>query len=327
MNQDLLKKIIEESELDEEGVKEKISEKMKEFSGLVSEEGALHLVAREIGLETTNQKKNELKIENIVPGMRKVQLKSKVVDIGEEREFDKDDGSKGKVRNLVLGDETGTIRMPLWNDQTELGNKLNKKDIIKIKNGYSRESNRGNVELKIGNTTEIKKVEDKDFPDVKSTSSGGSYKKSDILGINQENTNYTLIGSVLTIYTNNPFYNSCPKCRRKVKENEGKFECEEHGEVNPEKTLAISGVLDDGTDNIRGVFFRENAEKLLNLKETPESEDEVEKAAEEAIGRKIELKGSARYNDYFNRIEIISDNVKILNPSNIIKEKIEKIGA
>ena len=327
MNEKFLQKIVEESDLSEEEVKKKISEKMKEYSGLVSEEGSLHLVARELGIELDKKQAGELKVENIVPGMRKVTLKARVANIGDTREFDKDDGSKGEVRNLVLGDDTGTVRMPLWNEQTEIGDKLEDGDVLEIRNAYSREDNRSNVELRIGNTTKIEKVEEEDFPDVKESSgSGGGYEEKEIIDINQENMNYSVTGTILDVYTNNPFYKSCPECNRKVKENEDKFMCDEHGEVEPKNALAISAVIDDGTDNTRVVFFRETAQDMLGAEEELNEEDEVSKAAEKAIGNKIKINGSTRYNDYFNRVELIANSVEKLETEDQIKKMLTKLG-
>lgn len=326
MNNEFLNKIVEKSDLSEDEVKEKVNSKMKEFSGLVSEEGALHLVAKELEVQLAKEERNELKIENIVSGMRKVDLKAQVVDIGEVREFEKDDGSEGKVRNIRLGDETGIIRMPLWNDQTDLGDDLEEDQVIAIKNAYSREDNRGNTDLNIGKSTKIKKLEDEKISNIPKVSSGGNYKERDISEVNQENMRYKIRGGILQVYSKNPFYKSCPECGRKVKENEGKYECEDHGEVEPKNSMAISAVLDDGTDNIRAVFFRKNAKDILELDGESISEKEVEKASKKSLGKTIEVEGRSRYNDYFNRIEIISDNVKILNASDIIKKKIKNIG-
>ena len=46
---------------------------------------------------------------------------------------------------------------------------------------------------------------------------------------------------------------------------DGKFTCKDHGEVQPEFSMVVSGVLDDGTGNIRAVFFRDIAEKLFDM--------------------------------------------------------------
>ena len=49
----LVEKISEESGKDKDEIQERIEDKMKELSGLVSEEGAAHLIAKEEGVELT----------------------------------------------------------------------------------------------------------------------------------------------------------------------------------------------------------------------------------------------------------------------------------
>ncbi|MFB6115353.1 MAG: DUF2240 family protein, partial [Candidatus Nanohalobium sp.] len=147
--QGIIDKIVEETELEEDEVKENVEEKMGEFEGLVSEEGAVHLVAKEHGVAIAEQGEEDLKVENIVPEMRKVRLKARVVDISDVNTFERDDDEEdGKVQNIVLGDETGTIRVTLWDEQTEIAEKIDEGDVIEISGAYTVEDNQGNAELR-----------------------------------------------------------------------------------------------------------------------------------------------------------------------------------
>ncbi|MFB6147952.1 MAG: replication factor A, partial [Candidatus Nanohaloarchaea archaeon] len=120
----VVEKVLDETELDEDGLEEKVEEKMEEFSGLVSEEGALHLVAKEHGVQLAEAGDSDLEIDNIVPEMRNVNLKARITNILEANTFNRDDGSEGKVQNIVLADGTGSIRVTLWDDQTEIAEKV-----------------------------------------------------------------------------------------------------------------------------------------------------------------------------------------------------------
>lgn len=55
-----------------------------------------------------------------------------VTYLDEERSFDRDDGSSGKVRNLNLKDDSGSIRVSLWGDKADMD--LNVGDEILITN-------------------------------------------------------------------------------------------------------------------------------------------------------------------------------------------------
>jgi replication factor A1 len=131
----------------------------------------------------------------------------------------------------------------------------------------------------------------------------------------------------MDVYTSSPFYSTCPECGSTVREDDdGEYVCEEHGEVEPDKALAISIVVDDGTDNTRVVMFRDRARELLDIDEETEKEGDieaVEKAAAEVIGKKIELEGRARYNDYFGTLELIANSFNEIETEEELEQMIE----
>lgn len=94
------------------------------------------------------------KISEVQRDMGEVNLVAAVVDPGETREFARKDGSKGFVRTVLLGDETGKIRLSLWNDQAKMA--VAKGDVLEIINGSSRERY-GQVEIQTGGYTVVRK--------------------------------------------------------------------------------------------------------------------------------------------------------------------------
>lgn len=327
--EDIIAKIVEETELEEDEVRENVEEKMDEFEGLVSEEGAVHLVAKEHGVQIAEQGDGELKIENIVPEMRKVHIKARVVDISDVNTFERDDDEEdGKVQNLVLGDETGTIRVTLWDDQTEIAEKIDEDDVIEISGAYSVEDNQGNAELRLGDEVQVKMADDDDIPEVKDPNEA---QEASIIDVSEEGATYRVKGMVLNVYTSNPYYTTCPECDDSVREDDdGNYVCEEHGEVEPEYALAISAVIDDGTDSIRGVFFRDQARDLLDMDEDEELDGDVETvedAAEGVAGKEVELEGRTRYNDYFGRIELITNSYSVLDTEKELEHLLELMEA
>ena len=114
--ENMVKEISEKSGLKEKEVQQLIEEKQLELSGLVSSEGAAYIIGREFGINLLKEKKTQLKIKNILTGMRNVELIAKILLISKPRNFEKN-GKKGTVINLVLGDETGSIRLSLWDNE------------------------------------------------------------------------------------------------------------------------------------------------------------------------------------------------------------------
>jgi len=80
--------------------------------------------------------REEIKVRDLRPGLRNVNMTLKVVNVGEEKTvFSRSDGSEHRVADAIVGDETGTVYMSLWdNDIDEVREKEG--STIKLKNGY-----------------------------------------------------------------------------------------------------------------------------------------------------------------------------------------------
>jgi replication factor A1 len=130
------------------------------YSGVevnVGNNGVLTESDEEIDVAASNQK-----IRDIKDGMGDLNLAGKVLEISEVRTFRKKDGSNGKVGNLLLGDDTGTVRVTLWDEKTEFLNQLEFGDTVELNNAYARENAfTQKVELQIGNQSIIRKSDKK----------------------------------------------------------------------------------------------------------------------------------------------------------------------
>jgi len=106
----LIEKISKASGLETEEIEKRVEEKKSKLSGLISKEGAAQIIAAELGISFEDQ---DLKISELMPGMRKVNVIGKIINLFPVREFEKN-GVKGKVANFVIADETGNTRAVLW---------------------------------------------------------------------------------------------------------------------------------------------------------------------------------------------------------------------
>jgi replication factor A1 len=67
--------------------------------------------------------------------MRRIDIELKVVEVEEPRTYIRKDGREGRVTTAVAEDDTGKIKISLWDadiDRVKVGDK------IKITNGYAR---------------------------------------------------------------------------------------------------------------------------------------------------------------------------------------------
>jgi replication factor A1 len=148
---DILTKIKEQKGLDDAAINQKIDEKLQKLSGLVSKEGAAHILANELGVKLFE---NTGKIKDTYPGMPCREVNGRVLQVYEIREFDRKDGTKGYVGNFIIGDETGTLRIVCWGDQAQVLKKLEQGSIVKINDGVPKEGQRG-TELHVSERTKV----------------------------------------------------------------------------------------------------------------------------------------------------------------------------
>lgn len=86
-----------------------------------------------------------MKIAELKPGMRRVDVSGKILDIENIREVQTKFGP-GQVASATLQDESGTVKLTLWNEnisKVEIG------DQIDIQNAYV-DSFRGELQLNVG---------------------------------------------------------------------------------------------------------------------------------------------------------------------------------
>jgi replication factor A1 len=88
-----------------------------------------------------------LEIKDLQDGMKRVSVEAKVVEKGSPREVrSKYKDETYKIVDAVVADETGSIKLTLWNEQID---QVNVNDNIKIENGYVT-SFKGEIQLNVG---------------------------------------------------------------------------------------------------------------------------------------------------------------------------------
>ena len=94
-----------------------------------------------------------MKISDLKAKTGKVEVEVEVIEKETPREFTKF-GSIGKVCNAKVKDETGEIKLTLWNDQVD---QVQVGDKIKITNGYVGEY-QGELQLSTGKFGSLEKL-------------------------------------------------------------------------------------------------------------------------------------------------------------------------
>jgi replication factor A1 len=88
-----------------------------------------------------------LNIKDLRNGMKRVDVEAQITEKGNPREvMSRFKDETYTVADAVVADETGSIKLTLWNEQID---QVNVNDRIKIENGYVT-SFKGEIQLNVG---------------------------------------------------------------------------------------------------------------------------------------------------------------------------------
>jgi len=319
--EDIKRKIKEEKGISDAEIEEKVKQKLDKLSGLISREGAAHIVANELGIKLfPDPQKKRYKIKEVMAGLRGVEVVGRIVRKYETRTFNKD-GREGQVASLLLGDETGVLRVVLWDENhIKQIEEMKENDIIKVINSYAKE-NQGFREIHLGNRSEIiLNPEGENIEEIKQVRDF-SQKKVDEL---QMGDMVKVLGTVVQVFEPR-FYEACPDCNRKVKLEGEKTVCSEHGPVISKHVPILNFIFDDGTGNIRVVCFRDVAAKALSKTEEQvqtyrENPAESESVKDELVGKHLMVVGRVTKNEMFDRLEFVAHDATEVDPKTLLAE-------
>ena len=298
-------KISKSSGLEKEEIERRIEAKRAKLAGLISKEGAAQIIAAELGISFDNEK---LKIDELLAGMRKVNVVGKIINLSPVRNFTTKKGDEGKVVNLVLADDTSNIKVVLWDTNhialIEKG-EIKEGSVIEIGNGSMRSN-----EIHLGSFSEFKPSDEK----LDNLITEKIVKEKNIVDFKLADS---VSARAFIVQAFDPkFFYVCPECRKKAIQEADGFSCKEHGKINPDKRALINLVLDDGTESIRSVLFQD-AIGGLGMGDL-EDADNLIKQKQNLLGKEMIFLGDIRMNSFFNNPEFIVESVKETNLDELV---------
>ncbi len=182
--------------ISENELKERIDKKIQSVGGLLSEEGALLLIAGELGIniEEVPKEKKHFFISDINEGIQHVDISGRIMRIFDVNTFQRKTGTEGKVQNIVIADKTGSIRIVFWDDQIDKIKQFKRGDVVTIRNGYLRKGLNNEYEISLGKEGVISSgQESTDYPQI-------NYVKLKIRDIEDKMNNIDITGRVSAIF-------------------------------------------------------------------------------------------------------------------------------
>ena len=327
--EEILKRLSAQTKLSTDELMKKIEKKQRELS-VVSIEGAAQLYAKELGLNLEPEKVRNLDIRDISSGMKSVNIAGRIFKITDIKSFKRKDGTEGKVVNLLIGDNSGVVKLVLWDKQTELVSEkiLDINHVIQVSNAMARENTFGDIEVSIGKFGSIRSSNDDFLPVAEDLIARHITVPNQHMQIsNLKQGQYEIRGTVIQVFNGKFVFLVCPECGKKLDVNI----CQDHGEVEPSPALVLNAIMDDGTGDIRVTFFREDGEKAIGMTakelfaiDEPKRHDVL---TERLLGKELVIQGRVKKNKDFNRFELIASGIKEINPleeSKRIAEELER---
>jgi len=169
-----------------------------------------------------------------------IDVVGRIVKAYDPSEFNRDDGTTGKVRTVEIGDGTGVIRSSFWDDKADFA--FNEGKAIKIENARTRLGNY-NMDLSIGRTARIVEPSPEEVETLPSMNEieDSLYSTKTISQLNEGERNVRIVGRVVNLYDPNEFQRG-------------------DGSKGLVRTVEIA----DGTGVLRSSFWDDKAEMSMN---------------------------------------------------------------
>jgi DNA/RNA endonuclease YhcR with UshA esterase domain len=316
----VIQKIRAETNLSIEEVQNQIKAKVKELEGLVSEEGAAFIIAAELGVQVMRDSVTVAhKIAELKSGAKDIEIVAMVDRIFRTIDYVKT-GIAKQVSSLQISDETGSIRLVMWEDKARMAADLKRGQKLRVRGAQVKLNTRDNIpELHVGKYSTLIILQDAVRQSAK------TMKLSEL----QAGEIVSVLADVVQV-REPKLYFVCPTCNKKVIPAPEGFLCPDHKKIIPKENIFCSYVLDDGTATIRAVAFGSTAEEFLGLKieeiKAADAVELLERIQARLLGKTILIEGRVKENKNFSCLEIAAYSVNMApNPKELAVKLMENL--
>lgn len=190
-----------------------------------------------------------------------------IIDVNEIHEFDRDDGRSGVVRSIEIADDTGSIRVSLWDENAK--KEWKEGSYIKLQDPQINFRN-DNLEINVSRNTSIVEPTPEEietlptFDELKES----IFQTKNIEALEEMDTNIHIYGTLKEVSANKLLFTKCPSCGNTVEQTDDDFVCGFCGEPidDPKYILMVNAKLEDDTGDAPINFFGNLVEELLEMK-------------------------------------------------------------
>jgi replication factor A1 len=147
-----------------EQVRDLVDEKKRKVgAGYLTDQGALFLVAADLGISFENVPKAQSGLKDLYVGAKDVTVTGRIMNIYPAFKFTKKDtNEQSSTRTLVIFDRDARVKVKLWDKQVEAPDEMGLRpgDLVRVVKGYVRSGLDGKPILNLGSYSSLEVVKD-----------------------------------------------------------------------------------------------------------------------------------------------------------------------
>ncbi|MGI0008983.1 MAG: single-stranded DNA-binding protein [Nitrosopumilaceae archaeon] len=159
----LLNKLLEQKpELSRSDIQQMINKKKEKIgAGYLTDQGALFLIAADLGASLNEQLKVEMGLKDLYVGAKEITLETRVMNVYPAKQFSRKDGSQFLLRTMTVYDSDSRAKVKLWDEKANLPGIENLKpgDLVKIIKAYVKSDMTGTPIINVGSGSNLETSE------------------------------------------------------------------------------------------------------------------------------------------------------------------------
>ena len=135
-----------------------VERKKEESHGLLSDEGAIRLLVQQLSVSPlASSDLRDQRISSVHAGLNDSTITGQVISVSDVHEFQRSDGTQGKVLKMRVGDASGQITGVFWDSlaDTVAREALTPGSRVRLLHGYTKFGRAGEVEFHLGSRANI----------------------------------------------------------------------------------------------------------------------------------------------------------------------------
>ena len=245
------------------------------------------------------------KIEDLDEDERDVIIIGRVIELNEGREFDRDNGDTGFVRNIEIADDTASIRVVLWDDDARREFEMGQP--IKLQNPRLSLDRDNRIEANVSRSTAILEPTESEIEKLPTQEElmDAIFVSKTIESLLEDDVNVCVTGKIVQVAEGNIIRKKCPNCGFNVEDSDDEYVCDNCGHVfdEPRILFMIPTRIEDETGDISVTFFDNLAEELIGMKKEEiidlvEDGYGIEEKLQDLNGLTVEIIANVSFDDY-----------------------------